>query len=248
MSAYVNVELSESFGFITFSDGKSNALNSELISKVITVFREIELYEKINVVILKSEGKVFCAGASFDEILNIKNQKEANSFFLGFQKLISCMIKSRLIIIGMIHGKTIGGGVGIAAACDYIIANQDAQFKLSEINLGIGPFVIEPIINHKIGKAKTIEMTFNPDIWYSANWSYQSGLVSQIEDDLLKKTIVKAKQLASLNKRALIELKKMFWKNKHKLEKEMIKRAEISGELILSDYVKNQLRKFKNNG
>lgn len=243
----IDVSIKNKVAYVTFFSDKANSLNSKQLEELTMAFENISNDENINIAVLKSEGKVFCSGASFDELLQVEDINTAITFFLGFQKLISSMISCNKPIIGLIQGKTIGGGVGIIAACDYVIASHELQLRLSEINIGIGPFVIEPVISTKIGIAKTSELSWSPNEWFDSQWAYQSGLINKIVDldNLLQIGIDKANELAVLNSESLKELKNVFWSNKEKLIHEMKNRAFISGKLILKEFAKNKLMSFK---
>ena len=139
----------------------------------------------MNVVVLQSEGKTFCAGASFDELLSISDFETGKKFFSGFANVINAMRKCSKIIIGKVQGKAVGGGVGLIAACDFAFAYQDATVKLSEIAIGIGPFVIEPAVSRKIGKTAMSEMTLQPTIWQTADWAVAKGLYADLFDSMV---------------------------------------------------------------
>jgi methylglutaconyl-CoA hydratase len=202
----------------------------------------------VSVIILKSSGSgAFCAGASFDELLAVSNQEEATKFFSGFANVLNAMRNCSKIIIGRIHGKAVGGGVGIVAACDYTLATTESAIKLSELAIGIGPFVIEPAVSRKIGKSAITEMTLETN-WKSATWANQKGLYAKVfvtTTELDAEIVAFANKLASYNPEALLEMKKVLWEGTENWNTLLYERAEISGKLVLSDYSRKALNQFK---
>lgn len=233
---------------VTFSHPASNSFPSDLLQKLTKELNAISKNPDVNVVILQSEGTTFCAGASFDELLSIKNLSSGKKFFSGFADVINAMRKCSKIIIGKIQGKAVGGGVGLIAACDIAFAYQDASVKLSEIAIGIGPFVIEPAVSKKIGKTSMAEMTLQPSIWQSADWAKDKGLYADIFDSQAEvNDAVKhlAEKLASYNPESLTAMKKVFWEGTEHWDKLLHERAAISGKLVLSEFTKEALSQFK---
>ncbi len=244
----IEIQIENSIATITFSHPASNSFPSELLQKLTAELNTISKNPSVNVVILQSEGPTFCAGASFDELLSIKNLASGIKFFSGFADVINAMRKCSKIIIGKVQGKAVGGGVGLIAACDFAFAYQDAAVKLSEIAIGIGPFVIEPAVSRKIGKNAMAEMSLQPNIWQTADWGVAKGLYADIFDSIAEvnqATRHLAEKLASYNPEALTEMKKVFWEGTENWDKLLYERAAISGKLVLSDFTKNALSEFK---
>ena len=216
----------------------------DLLTKEITFLSD---NPQIYVIIIKSEGTTaFCAGASFDELLAVSTLEEGTRFFSGFANLINAMRNCKKIIIGRIHGKAVGGGVGIIAACDYAFATPESTVKLSELAIGIGPFVIEPAVSRKIGNTAMSEMTLAAHEWKSAAWAQQKGLYAKIletREKLDLEVSVFSNKLARYNPEALFEIKKIFWEGTSHWDKLLKERAAISGRLVLSDFAKNALIK-----
>ncbi|HLW62262.1 MAG TPA: enoyl-CoA hydratase/isomerase family protein, partial [Flavobacterium sp.] len=180
---FIDTKIEEKIAFITFFHPASNSFPSTQLSDLAQAFEQLNSNQEIGVIVLKSAGeKAFCAGASFDELLNITNLKDGQDFFSGFANVINAMRTSNKIIVGRIQGKTVGGGVGLAAACDYTFATTNASVKLSELAIGIGPFVIEPAVSRKIGKPALAEMTLEAETWKSAEWAQQNKLFTQLFD------------------------------------------------------------------
>ena len=234
---------------IEFGHPASNSFPSELLDRLQKEFKKLSDDESVQVIILRSEGeKAFCAGASFDELMAIENMQQGKLFFSGFANVINAMRNCKKLIVGRIQGKTVGGGVGLAAACDYIMATEAAAIKLSELSIGIGPFVIAPAVERKIGVAALAELTLAAHEWRNAYWAQEKGLYSRVFEtikDMDKEMLVFSEKLASYNPDALFEMKKILWKNTENWETLLQERAAISGELVLSDFTKNALKKFK---
>jgi methylglutaconyl-CoA hydratase len=242
------VEIENKIASVTFSHPASNSFPSDLLQRLTEELNALSVDNDVNVVILQSEGKTFCAGASFDELLSITDFETGKKFFSGFANVINAMRKCSKIILGKIQGKAVGGGVGLIAACDFAIAYQDAAIKLSEIAIGIGPFVIEPAVSRKIGKIAMIEMTLQPNTWQTADWAKDKGLYANIfdsQDEVTEATTKLAKKLASYNPDALSEMKKVFWQGTENWDDLLYERAAISGKLVLSDFTKEALGQFK---
>ena len=234
---------------VCFSHPASNSFPSDLLQKLTSEINHLSNLDTVSVIILKSEGtSVFCAGASFDELLSISNEKDGNQFFSGFANVINAMRRCTKPIIGRIHGKAVGGGVGLAAACDYTFATNNGAIKLSEIAIGIGPFVIEPAVSRKIGKTAFTEMTLTPTLWKTAQWAKEKGLFTEVFEtiELLDENLKNfTHELSSYNPEALVEMKKVFWEGTNHWDSLLYERASISGRLVLSDFTKQALEKFK---
>jgi methylglutaconyl-CoA hydratase len=234
---------------ITFSHPASNSFPSALLNRLIENIERIGKDESISVIILQSEGdKAFCAGASFDELLAISNLEDGKKFFSGFANLINTMRKCPKLIIGRVQGKAVGGGVGIIAATDYCFATEKADIKLSELTIGIGPFVIEPAVKRKIGLASTSKLTLDATDWHTAYWAKDKGLFSRVfENDREMDEYIHllAQKLSTYSPDALQEMKKVFWEGTDHWDELLLKRAEISGKLVLSNFTKEALQKLK---
>ena len=234
---------------VAFYHPASNSLPGELLDRLAKEFVELNANEDVHVIILKSEkDKTFCAGASFDELVSITTFEEGKQFFLGFANVINAMRTCSKLIIGSVHGKAVGGGVGLAAACDYCFATVQASIKLTEFTIGIGPFVIAPAVQRKIGVAALSELTLDASSWQNAYWAKEKGLYAKVFDSekgLDKEVDHLALKLAKYNPEALKEMKKVLWEGTENWGKLLEKRAEISGKLVLSEFTRNALQKFK---
>ena len=234
---------------ITFGHPASNSFPSELLERLTNELISVGKNASVAIIILKSQGeKAFCAGASFDELMAISNLKEGTQFFLGFANVINAMRTCEKLIIGCLQGKTVGGGVGLAAACDYVLATKQAAIKLSEFTIGIGPFVIEPAVKRKIGVSGVAELTLDATEWKTANWAKEKGLYARVfetmnELDAALETL--SLQLASYNPEALLKMKKTLWQGTENWNTLLAERAAVSGELVVSEFTKKALLKFK---
>ncbi|MFC0185466.1 methylglutaconyl-CoA hydratase [Pseudarcicella hirudinis] len=234
---------------ITFSNPPANSMPIVLLSELAYTIEKIGQSSEVKIIILQSGGdRTFCSGADFNELLAIKDEAGGDSFFSGFAKVINACRNSPKIIIGRVQGKAVGGGVGIAAAADYCFATQQASIKLSELSIGIGPFVIAPAVERKIGFSAFSAMCLNPTEFYSAEWANQKGLFSEVfstTQEMDERITVFSNQLATYNPEALFEMKQIFWKNTEHWDSLLSERAKISGRLILSEFTKTALNTFR---
>ena len=234
---------------IEFGHPASNSFPSELLGRLTTSLNELSSNNDVHIIILKSEGgKAFCAGASFNELIEISNFEDGKQFFLGFANVINAMRNCSKLIIGRIQGKAVGGGVGLAAACDYCFASEQASIKLSEFTIGIGPFVIEPALKRKIGLSALSELTLDATSWQNAYWAKEKGLYAKVFEtinEMDSEVEILANKLANYNNEALTEMKKVLWKDTQNWNQLLEERAVISGKLVLSEFTKKALQKFK---
>jgi methylglutaconyl-CoA hydratase len=244
----IRTSIENKIASIEFGHPASNSFPSDLLNQLTNELHTLSNNSNVSVIILKSSGTgAFCAGASFDELLAVSNPEEATQFFSGFANVLNAMRNCSKIIIGRIHGKAVGGGVGIIAACDYAMATKESAIKLSELAIGIGPFVIEPAVSRKIGKSAMAEMTLDTD-WKSAAWANQKGLYAKVFSTTTElDTEIKAfaNKLASYNPEALFEMKKVIWEGTENWNTLLYERAEISGKLVLSDFSRTALNQLK---
>ena len=244
----IEVQIENNIATITFSHPASNSFPSELLQKLTDELQNLHHNNKVSVIILQSSGKTFCAGASFDELLSINDFETGKKFFSGFANVINAMRKCPKFIIGRIQGKTVGGGVGIAAATDYCMATQFAAIKLSELNVGIGPFVVSPAIERKMGVSATSQIAIDANSFYDAKWAKEKGLFANVYESieaLDEAVLAFAKHLCTYNPEAMLEMKKIFWRGTEDWDNLLAERAAISGRLVLSEFTKETLKKFK---
>ncbi|MBS9461408.1 enoyl-CoA hydratase/isomerase family protein [Flagellimonas sp. 389] len=246
-SLYTKIE--NSIATIEFGHPASNSFVSELLERLTKEFEKLSSNDEVSIIVLKSEGdRAFCAGASFDELVAISNLEEGKAFFSGFANVINAMRTCGKPIIGRIQGKTVGGGVGLAAACDYTFATEAASIKLSEISIGIAPLVIAPAVERKLGKSGLTELSLAPTEWKNAYWAKEKGLFSKVYDSIAemdKELDFHTQKLASYNPEALGKMKQILWEGTGHWGDLLLERAEASGKLALSEFTRNALSKFK---
>ena len=248
MNASAAITTVENIGYIEFINPPHNALPPDLLSKLCELIKTAGQNPQIKVIVLKSAGDLtFCAGASFHHMLAISNEDEGKTFFMGFANLINTLRKCPKIIIGSVQGKAVGGAVGLVAATDICFASEFALIKLSELSIGIGPFVIEPAIKRKIGSAAMTQLTLNSRTFFSAEWAQEKGLYANVfeTNELLNNEVdCFAKELQSYNSEALSAYKKICWQGTDHWDNLLEKRATISGQLVLSPKTKSYLEKY----
>ncbi|MDA7596411.1 enoyl-CoA hydratase/isomerase family protein [Flavobacteriales bacterium] len=249
MSEYVKITTINGIGTIEFYHPQSNSLPGHILAKLATTITDAGNDKNIKVIILKSAGeRAFCAGASFDELIAIDNPEQGKKFFLGFANVINAARKCPKFILGRVQGKAVGGGVGMAAATDYCFATKYSSSKLSELAIGIGPFVVGPAVERKIGTSAFSAMTINATKWFDANWSREKGLYTDVFDSVeeLDDEIDKlASTLSKSNPEAMEKLKKIMWNGTEDWDRLLDKRAESSGILVISDFTCKAIAKFK---
>lgn len=247
--AFVKSETHKGITAIEFFHPQSNSLPRTMLEELTKKIQRYGDDAETKVIVLRSGGdKTFCAGASFDELAAITNEKEGLKFFSGFAHVINAMRECHKFIIGRIQGKCVGGGVGIAAACDYTIATEAAEIKLSELAVGIGPFVVGPAVERKIGPAAFSALAIDATMWRNAEWARRKGLFSEVHkstEEMDESVRRLADTLAHASPQAMAEMKKMFWKGTEHWEKLLLERAAVSGRLVLSEFTKNAIEKFK---
>ncbi|MBD0824874.1 enoyl-CoA hydratase/isomerase family protein [Aestuariibaculum marinum] len=247
--AYVTIEVKDQVGYIEFYHPQHNAMPSDVLSQLEQTIINAGNDDSISVLVLKSGGdRTFCAGASFNELISIEDAETGEQFFSGFAKVINAMRKSPKLIIGRVQGKAVGGGVGLAAATDYCFATKFASVKLSELSIGIGPFVIEPAVTRRIGLNAMSQMTLNAETFFTSEWAKTNGLYAEVFEDIsaLDEAVdTLAKKLAGYNPEALSQMKKVLWEQTENWDVLLKERAKISGTLVLSKFTKDTLQRFK---
>lgn len=245
----VNTSIEKGIATIEFFHPLSNSLPGKVLAKLADTITEMGQNEDVKVIILRSAGeRAFCAGASFDELISIKDLETGKKFFSGFANVINAARKCPKLIIGRVQGKAVGGGVGMASAVDYCLATKHAAVKLSELAVGIGPFVVGPAVERKIGTSAMSQLAIDAKEWRSAEWAAEKGLYAEIFDDAaaLDEGVNKlAQTLASSNPEAMALLKKVFWEGTEHWDELLSERAAMSGKLVLSDFTVNAINAFK---
>jgi len=247
-NGHVTANLKEGISTISFYHPAQNSLPADLLKQLCTEIEKAGNNPNTSVILLKSEGdRTFCAGASFDELVQIKDKAAGAEFFAGFARVINACRKSPKIIIARVQGKAVGGGVGLAAAADYCLATEAAAIKLSELAIGIGPFVISPAVIRKIGLPAFSQLTIRAVDFQTAAWAKEKGLYNEVYPDINSMdTALDAltQKLASYHPEALHGLKQILWEGTEDWDDLLVERAAISGELVLSDFTQNALKGF----
>lgn len=246
---HVTLSISGGIGTVEFFHPQSNSLPGKLLVKLAETITEAGNNPEIKVIILRAGGeKAFCGGASFDELITINDLETGKTFFSGFAGVINACRKAPKFVIGRIHGRAAGGGVGLASATDYCFATTNAGVKLSELAVGIGPFVVGPAVERKVGLSAFAQMTINATEFFPASWAKEKGLYAEVFDaveDMDAEIEKLAQKLVASNPEAMAMLKTIFWQGTAHWDELLYERAGMSGKLVLSDFTKNALAKFK---
>ena len=251
MSGFVNTITTEinNTAIIEFYHPKSNSLPSNLLDEL-----EAEIYkagndENIKAILVRSSGdKTFCAGASFDELLSIDNVKSGEKFFNGFANVINAIRKVPKFVIGEVQGKAVGGGVGLACAFDYCFATTYASVKLSELSIGIGPFVIAPAVERKVGISALSDLSIDAKNWRNAQWAKDKGMFNNVfetKEKMQDASTELLKSISDYSNESISEMKKVLWRGCENWDILLKENARVSGKLVLSDFTKNKLKAFK---
>lgn len=234
---------------VTFAHPRSNSLPGAVLADLADTLRGLGDRDDVKVVVLGSAGnRAFCAGASFDELVAISDADEGLAFFMGFANVINAIRTLPKLVIGRVQGKAVGGGVGVASATDYCLATRHASVKLSELAVGIGPFVVGPAVERKLGVSGMSQLAIDATEWRSAEWAAQHGLYASVHEDadaLDAAVDALAGRLAASNPEAMAEMKRTFWRGTEDWDALLAERAAISGRLVLSDFTRQAIAKFK---
>lgn len=248
-NGYVKAETHQGITTIEFFHPQGNSLPKKILEELAHAIHLAGTDPATKVIVLRSAGdKIFCSGASFDELSAIKNEQEGLAFFSGFANVINAMRLCPKFIIGRIQGKCVGGGVGLAAAVDYAIAVENVEIKLSELAIGIGPFVIGPAIERKIGKSAFTQLAIDATLWRNGDWAKRKSLFAELHSSVenMDESISRlAESLAHSSTEAMAQLKKTFWEGTEHWDQLLMERAAISGKLVFSNFAKEAIGKLK---
>jgi methylglutaconyl-CoA hydratase len=248
-NGYVTYSIENKIATVEFGHPASNSLPCNIFIELANIISSVGKEDAVNVIVLRSAGeRAFCAGASFDELIAIQDEKEGLDFFSGFANVINAMRSCGKIIIGRVQGKAVGGGVGVASSCDYCLATKFSSVKLSELAIGIGPFVVGPAVERKTGTAAFSQLALDATTWYDATWAKTNGIYAEVLDDAtaLDEAVNKlANTLANSNPEALSMLKDIFWQGTDHWSTLLYERAQTSGTLVLSEFTRDAINKFK---
>ncbi|TND08368.1 MAG: methylglutaconyl-CoA hydratase [Bacteroidetes bacterium] len=246
---HITTKTENGIGTVTFFHPQSNSMPGYLLRQLAMEIEAVGENPHAKVIVLRSEGeKAFCAGASFDELISIKDFETGKDFFSGFAMVINAMRKAPKFVLARVQGKAVGGGVGLASAADYTLAMNTASVKLSELAVGIGPFVVGPVVERKIGTSAFTNLAINATEWRDANWALQHGLYTDIYasvEELDRAVDALSVKLANSNPEAMMMLKKIFWQGTDHWDTLLYERAGMSGKLVLSEFTVNAINKFK---
>ncbi len=247
---HVSINISElGIATVEFGHPMSNSLPGKILSKLADTITEAGQNSAVKVIVLKSAGdRAFCAGASFDELISIQDLETGKVFFSGFAKVINACRKCPKFIIGRVQGKAVGGGVGVASAADYCFATKQAEIKLSELAVGIGPFVVGPAVERKMGLSAMSQLAINATEWRSADWAKKHGLFATVFDSIeeMDDEVARfASILAKSSPEAMANLKTVLWKGTEDWDQLLEERAGVSGRLVLSEFTVNAINSFK---
>lgn len=246
--AYVRTDLQSGLLTIEFYTPAHNSLPSHILAELAETITSASTDDAVRLIVLKSAGnRTYCAGASFDELVAIENEEQGESFFMGFANVINAIRKCSKLVIGRVQGKAVGGGVGLASAVDYCVATKFAAIRLSELAVGIGPFVIGPPVSRKVGVSAFSQMAVTPNEWQSAEWALNKGLYFKVFDDAAAMDAFIDSftgELLSMNPEALAGLKSIFWEGTEDWDDLLHARAMMSGRLVLSKFSKDSISKF----
>lgn len=249
MEGFVKSEIINGVGTVTFFHPQSNSMPGIQLRNLAAEIEKLGKDDNVKVIVLKSEGeKAFCAGASFDELISIKDIDTGLKFFSGFAMVINAMRKAPKFIIARVQGKAVGGGVGIASSADYTFATESASVKLSELAVGIGPFVVGPAVERKVGSSAFCQLTINATEWQTAQWAKEKGLYAELfnsTEEMDRGIELLSGKLANSNPEAMAMLKKVMWQGTENWDTLLIERAGMSGKLVLSEFTINAINKFK---
>ena len=246
---YVKSEVIDGIATVTFHHPKSNSLPGHVLRSMAQAIEDAGRNSDVRVIILRSDGdKAFCAGASFDELASIDSKEQGLTFFSGFALVINAIRKAPVLVIGRIHSHTVGGGVGLACAVDIAYAHESASARLSELAIGIGPFVVGPAVERKVGTGLFGLLSATPATRRSSAWCEQHGLYAEVFptiEALDERINAHAKELVAYSPEAMADLKKVMWTGTEDWDTLLTERATVSGRLVLSDFTRSAIAAFK---
>jgi methylglutaconyl-CoA hydratase len=245
MEGNVHIIKENKIGRIQFFHPKGNCLPTHLLKALVHALETLDKDAQTHVVILESNGNAFCAGASLSELKAVKNISEGTAFFMGFAVLLNTLREMSKFVLARVHGKVVGGGVGVVAACDYAFATAASEIKLSELSIGLGPYVIEPAVSRKMGTTAFAQLSLNSACWKSAEWGLEKGLYAEClpDQNTLDRILnEKAKQFSEYAPKACSALRKLHWKDTHHWKDLLPENAKITAQLALSDFTQNRIK------
>jgi methylglutaconyl-CoA hydratase len=241
----VTTQVADGIATVSFFHPKGNSLPGAILARLAEEITAVGSNPAATVIVLRSEGEsAFCAGASFQELQAVRTPEEGQRFFMGFARLILAMTRCPKFIIARVHGRVVGGGVGICAAADYAVAVPGASVKLSELAVGIGPFVVGPVIEKKIGLAAFGMLAVNAQEWRDAEWARQHGLFAEVRgtvEEMDQAVTALSARLAARNPEAMARMKQVFWQGTDQWETLLAERAALSGSLVVGEFARKAI-------
>ena len=248
MEPFVRHHIKGNCGILEFGNASGNSLTSNMLNELSKNLMLLDSSKVVKVIILKSSGlKAFSGGASFTELKTLKSLDKAKEFFIGFANLLNVFRTLRKFVILQVQGRVVGGGIGIVAACDYTIAHEKAEIKLSELSIGLGPFVIEPAITRKIGSAAFAQLSLEAENWKTAKWARKKGLYNSVvssHEELEKSARGLVKKFGNYSSDAMEKLRRLHWKNTEDWKDILQSNAEITAKLLFTNTAQIILKKF----
>lgn len=247
-SGTVTTHIADGVATVEFAHPKGNSLPAQLLNDLAAAIQAAGADPAARVIVLRSAGdSTFCAGASFDEFLAVSTPEQGQAFFSGFSRVILAMIRAPKFVLTRVQGQAAGGAIGLIAASDYSVAVRTARLKLSELQVGIGPFVVGVVIERKLGLASFMNLGVHAD-WHDAAWGERHGLYSALVDDAVAldtAVAAHAARLAASNPEAMREMKRVFWAGTEDWAERMAERAGMSGRMVLSEFTRRALERFR---
>ncbi len=245
----VHCNIQGNIATLEFEHPAGNSCTLEMLQQMAFEIKNLEHQESLRLIVLQSSGsKTFCAGANLSQVCSLQTTEEATTFFSGFAHLINALKNSSKLIVGRVQGIAVGGGLGLIAACDLVFATREASLRLSELNLGIAPLVIAPVLIHKMGVSAFSSLSTDPTHWKKSAWGFQHGLFHKSFDSLhaLDEGLdTYKKSMENANTQAIAYLKESIWEGTAHWEKALVEKAAKTAELALSEFTQKQLEKYK---
>jgi methylglutaconyl-CoA hydratase len=242
-TGFINYNIKDSVLHLEFGHPLGNSLPSNLLSGLKNSITTASTDDSIKVILLKSSGNSFCGGASFNELVKIDNLEDATEFFMGFANLMLAIKECPKPVVAKVHGKSVGGGLGIIAASDWAIGTEKSSIRLSEISIGIGPFTIGPVLVRKIGVGNFQRLSLSAD-WIDSNWGLNSGLFQEIcnSDALETVTESRIEHFKKLDPISFAENKKLMWSFSDITEDSLRVKASNVSKLLLNQNTQSILK------
>lgn len=170
---------------------KRNALNAALCRELVDAVSRGNRDPHVGVIVIAGSGECFCAGMDIGEVQEIRPETIGNVH----EQLFTMSARLSKPLIAEVNGPAYGGGVGLVANCHIVIASERAKFGLTEIRLGLWPFLVFRAVSVALGERRAVELALTGRI-FDVQEAKQMGLVQEVSDDLPKRVAELAAQLA----------------------------------------------------